>query len=548
MSGSELPAALRPWEPELRVLAPELAASLQDAIRQLAAAIGPLTSPPVQGDGEPDGFDGVDRRGPFDRLLLSEWLLADEIPTEFLRRAANREQAFLRLRRVDPGTSRRTVVLLDAGPSQLGEPRLAHLVALVVLSRRARAAKAEFRWGVLQGGTLHEDLGPTAMVSFRRSPTHRDPTRAMFEAWAERLDGERLCEGASPSEPDDVWVVGGEDSEAFEGTHLHIEEVLEPGIRELALTLRRRGQHRSLRLQIPRHRDAVRIFRDPIKRGSVPIQRHAVGTGPMWFSPDGNRLLVMSDTGAEALHVPPNLHSLQNGGRGYTRSWEQPGLVAVGWRGRKFTGAYIEGDELVDAGGRRAKISAHLQLADRPVPCYRNFRGVMFVDAHRQLWCMPQMTVLGATVIGWDEAGWYTSTQGVRQVSWAGQLVGEVPDCQDALVLGYGGRAWPVADGCWQVEDRMLRVTQPLDEGVTVHGLVGGKTDGWRGHLLALSADRKDILRVGSTVTVLHSGASPVDGLCASPKRDHIAWRREDGELRVLDLSTNDELVQLGAP
>src|SRR5687768_17876785 len=38
----------------------------------------------------------------------------------------------------------------DAGPNQLGSPRIAQIAALIVLSRRAEAAGVRFAWGILQ--------------------------------------------------------------------------------------------------------------------------------------------------------------------------------------------------------------------------------------------------------------------------------------------------------------------------------------------------------------------------------------------------------------
>ncbi len=38
-------------------------------------------------------------------------------------------------------TSLRSVALFDAGPAQLGEPRLAHLALFILLARRAELAR-----------------------------------------------------------------------------------------------------------------------------------------------------------------------------------------------------------------------------------------------------------------------------------------------------------------------------------------------------------------------------------------------------------------------
>src|SRR5205814_2319608 len=84
--------------------------------QRLALAIGPLRDSRSARAGEIDGLDGLARRGSYERLLLSEWLLLDEAPDEFLRRAAASEHAFLHLQRRQPGRTRRSIALLDAGP------------------------------------------------------------------------------------------------------------------------------------------------------------------------------------------------------------------------------------------------------------------------------------------------------------------------------------------------------------------------------------------------------------------------------------------------
>ncbi|HSF40711.1 MAG TPA: hypothetical protein VLT87_13030, partial [Thermoanaerobaculia bacterium] len=136
----ELPRPLAPWRPWLAIFPRDLALSLGPVLQRLSFAVGPLRMERASGEGDPDGFDGLAQRGPYERLLPSEWLLADEAPEEFLRRAAGGEHTFLHLARPVPGGSHLSVALFDAGPGQLGSPRIAQLAALIVLARRAEAA------------------------------------------------------------------------------------------------------------------------------------------------------------------------------------------------------------------------------------------------------------------------------------------------------------------------------------------------------------------------------------------------------------------------
>ena len=69
-----------PWAPLLGLLPPELGRSLGPWLDKLALAIGPLRARARTGSGVPDGFEGLSLRGPYDRLVLSEWALADALP------------------------------------------------------------------------------------------------------------------------------------------------------------------------------------------------------------------------------------------------------------------------------------------------------------------------------------------------------------------------------------------------------------------------------------------------------------------------------------
>ena len=145
---SVLPPGLRGWEQALGVLADDVVLGLGPLLRALneAMADGVDASHPL---GEPDGFDGLSSRGDVSRLLISEWMLADEVPDEFLRRYAMSEMQYLNPAKRSPHPTGRVVVLVDAGPDQLGTPRLAQLAALLVLCRRAEASGTEVQLGVL---------------------------------------------------------------------------------------------------------------------------------------------------------------------------------------------------------------------------------------------------------------------------------------------------------------------------------------------------------------------------------------------------------------
>jgi len=136
--------------------------------------------------GEPDGYDGIARRGSYERLLVSEWLLHDELPDEFVRRVISGEHSFLQLARSQETSEKRTVVLFDSGPEQLGAPRIAHLAALIVLAQRAEQHRAQLEWGIFQDGTntLHQGLNEALIRDLLRSRCLQPVSLADVERWA----------------------------------------------------------------------------------------------------------------------------------------------------------------------------------------------------------------------------------------------------------------------------------------------------------------------------------------------------------------------------
>lgn len=274
---SELPRSLQPWAAELALFPRDLAATLGAWLGRLAAALGPLAPRALEAThGALEGYDGLARRGPLERLLHSEWLYALELPEEGLRRAVMGEQAFLRPAYREPAGALRSTVLFDAGPEQLGGPRLVHLALLVLLHRRARAAGAAFRWGVLQRPEAGEadvalDEGAVRALLGARSLEAAGETHV--NAWRAHLPA---ADGRG-----ELWVVGGAGAApvaaALGGALVRVDEPAEPERRELLVSVRPRGGAlpREVRLALPAPATSVRLLRDPFSPAETARRRDA---------------------------------------------------------------------------------------------------------------------------------------------------------------------------------------------------------------------------------------------------------------------------------
>ncbi len=253
-----IPPILEPWAADLSLFKPEFVAEIGPWLPRLSAAIGPLRSRPSHSpSGEPNGFDGLSQRGTYDRLLLTEWVLADELPDEFLRRAAMREHLFLQPARIEPHGSRRTVALFDAGPDQLGPLRLVHLAILMVLKRRADQVGGLLQWGHLQHGVLHTDLDRAVGPILFSGRTAETPTAATLQQWQEKL--------AEDGIDSDVWTIGGAGA-LMPGTHrIEILDPYDPERREAVVALHHRRGRRPLEIVLPLPPDPIctGLIRDP---------------------------------------------------------------------------------------------------------------------------------------------------------------------------------------------------------------------------------------------------------------------------------------------
>ncbi|MEY4561166.1 MAG: hypothetical protein RLZZ618_443 [Pseudomonadota bacterium] len=202
MSVQSLPAALQAWHPWLSWFSPELAAAVGDVLRRMHPLLGRFQGRQQGGSDEPDGVEDLQRKGSYERLLSSEWLLASELPDEFLRRAASAEHLFLAPRPRALQADRLIVAVFDAGPWQLGAPRLAHLALWILLARRAQEAGGELRWGVLhQPGRWHEANTPEQLKKLLQARTFDVAGEAQWTEWTHWLGAQNTGFG-------EVWRIG----------------------------------------------------------------------------------------------------------------------------------------------------------------------------------------------------------------------------------------------------------------------------------------------------------------------------------------------------
>jgi|GEM_PF-5001479 len=270
---------------------------------------------------DPDGFDGVEQKGEYHRLLISEWLLAEEAPDEFLRRAAMKEHLFLRVARREPKGGRRSLVFFDAGPMQLGSPRLVHLAILLALEHRAAVAGVDFNWALIQEpDTFYSATDRESILSFLKG---RSPSIANAHL-AEHL----LLRGEAPQEGDDIWWVGDEASLCqlgLPGASISIADELLEEADSLRLTLRQGKRKREASLPLPSPSLRTRLMRDPFQKPEDVNPTQPLGEDvDYWLSFCGKYVFVRDDTKVSLINL-----SRSNNPKTYPLSYNGQKLVGI---------------------------------------------------------------------------------------------------------------------------------------------------------------------------------------------------------------------------
>ena len=297
---TSLPTALEPWAPWLTLFPPDLAPAVGALLLRLHPLVGKLSTATLERGADPAGIGNIVRRGQYERLLMTQWVYADAEPDEFLRRAASGELLFSGPEPAVHQRSLHSVVLFDAGPSQLGEPRLAHLALFILLARRAQQAGARFSWGIWQlPGILSEDTEKEGLRKLIQSRTlHAAPANAR-EQWQTRLGGDLA----------DCWLIG----VAGEAPRQARERV---AIRRalcgnhLNVSLRQRHDYRTVQLELPDAPTGVRLLRKPFAPRAPAGVIHHHGHQPSRaqaprFASGGNLVCAPQlNGGAIVYHVP----------------------------------------------------------------------------------------------------------------------------------------------------------------------------------------------------------------------------------------------------
>ncbi|MCP3878711.1 MAG: hypothetical protein GY701_10025 [Sulfitobacter sp.] len=543
------------WAATLGFLADEVAIGIETMARRLHLVMDD-EHPTGGGSFEPNGYGGLERRGPLDRLLLSDWVLADVEPDEFTRRLVSSELSYLRLEHSQPKPPSRISVVVDAGPDQIGAPRLAQLAGLVVLERRARALGVPLAVGVLGDEPGHWVTGdlPELFTVWLRARRLTEPTRELVGEWADSLDDVAA-----------TWIFGAprlatDDMPARCHRFVGVESAWGPeGATQVTVT----ADNKTVDLPVPDPRIAVRILRGyglrrrarlhtGVAEGSLRFPRFPGSVRQLVCRGDNDNELVVMGVPQDPGAAPGRLRRRKFAGQVLAASVIGPRTVAL---------VAVAGDlRVVVVGKKLGKVetieitAAELgldqdaidELAETTLEPLYFFSGSIVVRLADQWWSIeppgevqPRNYVAGAAsrVVDRPRLAYNTTIalhvddRSIRDIRTDGRVL-----------LGGGAHvAVEQQPGSWSIDTETSGIE--IDPAATVHGLAVVDrqpaliVQSPGGHLVRLvgTQSTKTLTKLSAEITTIE----------VHPTEPLAAFQRVDGTIDVIDLEQSEILLHL---
>ncbi|EKT57597.1 hypothetical protein [Providencia sneebia] len=263
-----LPKALQPWQTWLSWLSPELVPAFSEILQRLNRVVGPVHGKHTGGLPEQDGLGVIERKGDYQHLLLSEWLIADELPDEFIRRAINSEHLFLAANHKIEQSLNQITILFDCGPFQLGACRLVHIALLILFAQRAEQAGCDFQWGTLQSPKILLPLeNINHLQALLKQRTYSPVLPEHIAQWHEFI---QLDDNIQNGE---LWLVTGANQETLLASipATHRIELVADDIRQEKIDayIHGNGHHRYVQLPMPPEKLSIPLIKGNLRLTTI---------------------------------------------------------------------------------------------------------------------------------------------------------------------------------------------------------------------------------------------------------------------------------------
>lgn len=598
---TSLPRHLQSWASLLAPVRPELGADLAGLSQLIASALKQFFNQSLSGHNEPDGYAGISRKGTPERLLISEWALAEVFPDEFLRRAVMKEQLFLDPKQTSPQMPQWITLLLDCGPMQWGAPRLAHLATLIVLARYASERQAQLRWAPLQtpDAPWQEGVSRENLQNWLHSHDFNPPEADAIHHWRKRLDEESITDDQKAT---DLWLIGGcglkKLTDVADGLII-CEEPLDPSLADtLALTIRRRSLSQTLSLPLPEKPIQVRLLRHPLRPDTTASAKEESCPKDSFeqcliqFSHLGHQLTVRQPLGRVRIYNIPTPGKYEP--KIKIRKIDKGFMPILGTdsRGKRLLVLQVGQDECLyfNSPGSWLRRVSECLFTDKPVhpqstllkkitlyrhgwyPCQLHGDQVYLCDAGLRLWHYdganaPDQIAEQVVYFTLDRSGclsYLQYTPDKQTFSWMVQsdrryeaAAYALPEAAQHLPVQrpqafirhnqscINTLAYPTEDNCWAIiHGTQSWLTQPVDPDCHILGIKLG-TDGelHKPGLLCLHGAELVSLGEKTPIRLRHFGKAPI-AIAYDLLTDRIAWVDQEHELYVQELTSQHCLLQ----
>lgn len=207
-----LPKPFHAWQHWLSRFDENLQPIIADLLLHFNLFIGSISESQCSKQLSSDSND-LQKRGKYEHLLTTEWLIAQEEPDEFIRRAANNEHLFLTPVYEKPKANGVIIAMFDCGLLQLGMPRVAHLILMILFDIRAHNLNSQFYWGILQSNSelmLFSGIEDLKLLLKNRTMNCLDTKH--LDYWKDYLKQSELLY-------DECWIIGNNFSKVDFATH-----------------------------------------------------------------------------------------------------------------------------------------------------------------------------------------------------------------------------------------------------------------------------------------------------------------------------------------
>ncbi|OCG41950.1 hypothetical protein [Gilliamella sp. Bif1-4] len=396
MPYNPLPKPFKAWQPWLSWFDESLQPLVADLLLQLNNVLGPVKKSQWNEQKLLSGLGDLRKRGSYEHLLTSEWLIAEEEPDEFIRRVVSCEQLFLTPMQEKSKANGVIIALFDCGTLQLGAPRLVHLILMLLLDIRSHRQHSKFYWGSIPHPSklhLFNDISDLKLLLNKRKIVLT--TDEMYHQWDDYLQ-------QSGQNYDECWLIGANHSLNSFSTHqVNIERLIKSQ-EKLSVSINSNTTARQCYLTLPNEIFCTKMlsgqftsdshYAEIIKQSAVPIN---LDFNPI-ISANGNHILTFNRDGSVAYCITLSSPYLLKKSCRIQYHTLKSTILGIDLQGKRIVALIHEQERLSlwQAHNGQFELAEELNIdQNRPLRSFIALNGVqgsvfMLIDSDHSLYCL----------------------------------------------------------------------------------------------------------------------------------------------------------------